>query len=679
MMSRTDLKGYAQGAQEMTNCFPVSQGPCYSRTGCYHVKRIVNQTARLIPFPIKPDEAYMMIFHGTSLEILQESGLPASTEILVNSRFQQLGTGWTTFLGTAPGTKGIVTFGVGTCLLNASAVNPAAIRQSATTIVGHSMTASVVSFSRKNATIRIGTTAGGSEIGTFPMGTRAVFQVPFTASAVTTWIEVRQDAGSTGDSLLSSVSLVDNSPEAQQVVVLTTPYGDPALSSIQHEIQPSGGVMFLVHPSAPPQKVTYIPGGTFSIEAITFASAPTEWATGNYPGAITFSDGRLWLSGCPDDPSKIWASKSGAYTDFTVGTAADDALAYTIAKAGAIRWIKGVKSLLIGTDNSEFVISSKEGVITPSDITIEPQSAYGSLSAMPLPLGNQILYIGSDGRRLRAMGYRFEESGWVSTDMSFPSEHITEGKLFEMAWAQNPDNTIWMATVNGHLIGCTYDRPNSLIGWHKHNFPGAVVKSVAALRFIGNDMVWLALRYEVESVLEMHICIMSLPGPEPIYTDDSIRAESPTKFTVITGLDHLEGYEVQIIGDGSVQASRVVTGGQVTAALPCNVFVVGRGFRRTLKTMPIEAAASPNATETALKRFNKIYVRTQESLRPIINGARPPTRHPSTPMDESDPWVSEDIQVMNLGWDRKESILIEEDLPIPFKIISIFGEMGVSA
>jgi hypothetical protein len=48
-------------------------------------------------------------------------------------------------------------------------------------------------------------------------------------------------------------------------------------------------------------------------------------------------------------------------------------------------------------------------------------------------------------------------------------------------------------------------------------------------------------------------------------------------------------------------------------------------------------------------------------------------------MDTPDPWISEDIQVMNLGWDRKEDLLIEEDLPIPFKIISVFGEMGVSA
>jgi hypothetical protein len=680
LMSRTDLKGYKEGAQAMLNCIPVSQGPCYSRGGTYHTQRLQNrQTARLIPFPVKPDEAYMMVFYGNKILVLQESGLPASGNMLVNGRFQQLGTGWTVYTGTG-GNQGTVTFAIGTCLLDATAANPAAVRQSVASVVGHQMTLAVTSFTRLNPTIRIGTSAGGSQIGTYNMGTRAVYQVSFLATAATTWIEISQDAGSPGNSIISSVGLIDDDAVVPlPASELTGPYFDNALQGIQYEIQPAGNVMYLVHPLVPPQKITYTSPGVFSIETITFTAPPTEWATDNYPGTLTFSDGRLWLAGCPDNPSKIWASKSGVYTDFTIGTAADAALAYAIAKSGTIRWIKGVKSLLIGTDNTEFVISSKDGVITPSDITIEPQSAYGSLATSPLPIGNQILYIGSDGRKLRAMGYRFEESGWVSTDMTFPSEHITKGKIYEMAWAQNPDNVIWMATLDGGMVGCTYDRPNSLIGWHRHNFTDGRLMSIAALRFIGTDFTWCAVRYVVNGINEIHICIMSTLGASTIYTDNTLRFESATATTLITGLGYLEGYTVQVVGDGSVQSDKVVTGGQITADRACKVFLVGLKMPRRLETMPVEAAAEPQASETAMKRFNKIYVRTLESLRPIINGVRPPTRHPSTPMDTPDPWTSEDIQVMNLGWNRKESLIIEEDLPIPFTIISIFGEMGVSA
>jgi len=680
LMSRTDLKGYKEGAQAMLNCIPVSQGPCYSRGGFYHTYRLQNQTtARLIPFPVKPDEAYMLVFYGNKILVLQESGIPANANMLVNGRFQQLGTGWTVYTGTG-GNQGAVYFAIGTATLDASSANPAAIRQSVTSVAGHQMTLAVTSFTRLNPTIKVGTTAGGAEIGTYQIGTRAVYQFSFLATGATTWIEISQAAGSPGNSVISSVGLVDDDAVTPlPAVELTGPYFNNALQGIQYEIQPAGNVMYLVHPLVPPQKITYTSPGVFSIETITFTSPPTEWATDNYPGTLTFSDGRLWLAGTPDNPSKIWASKSGVYTDFTIGTAADAALAYAIAKAGTIRWIKGVKSLLIGTDNTEFVISSKDGVITPSDITIEPQSAYGSLATAPLPLGNQILYIGSDSRKLRAMGYRFEESGWVSTDMTFPSEHITEGKIYEMAWAQNPDNVIWMVTLNGNMIGCTYDRPNSLIGWHRHSFTGGNLMSIAALRFIGTDFVWVAVRYVVNGVNEIHLGIMSSLGPSTIYTDNTLRFESVTATNVITGLSYLEGYTVQVVGDGSVQADKVVTGGQITADRACKVFMVGLKMPRRLETMPIEAAAEPQASETAMKRFNKIYVRTLKSLRPIINGTRPPTRHPLTPMDDPEPWISEDIQVMNLGWDRKETLVIEEDLPIPFTIISIFGEMGVSA
>jgi len=680
MLSRTDLKGYREGAQEMTNFIPLSQGPAASRPGVSLTLRIQNcENARIISFPVAPDESYALIFTAANLQILSETGLPAGISIVTNGRFQQGSVGWTAFLGTDPGTKGIVTFALGSVLLNGAATNPAAVRQQLTTTAAAVYTIGVATGDRNNARIRVGTTAGGAEIGEFNMGSFVVQQFDFTATGTATWIEIACPSGRTADCIINSVEVMAKASAGTNVVSLASPYSAGQLRNIQYEMRPAGKTMYFTHPLVPPYRLVFTSPGTFVFELVTFTGAPTAWGEGNYPAALTFHDGRLWLAGTPLQPSQLWGSKSGVYDDFTIGTAADAALSYTIAKAGTIRWLRGVKSLLIGADNQEYVISAQGGVITPTDINIEPQSAYGSLAHQPISIGNQVIYIGSDARKLRAMGYRFEESGWVSTDLTFPSEHITKGAIFELAWAQNYNNIIWLADGVGNLIGCTYDRPNNLIGWHRHTFVNCQLRSVAALRLLGVDYLWVALKKIVNGLPEIHICVMIPSLDQATYVDDSKRVENlTTPFTVVTGLGHLEGEVVQVIADGAVHPVRTVTGGQITLQQPANTVIVGLAITPKLVTMPIEAGQNPTSTEAAMKRFNKIYVRTLQSMRPIINGVRPPTRFPSTPMNEQDPAIDEDIQTLNLGWNRREVITIEETLPVDCQVIAVMGEMGVN-
>jgi hypothetical protein len=335
-----------------------------------------------------------------------------------------------------------------------------------------------------------------------------------------------------------------------------------------------------------------------------------------------------------------------------------------------------MKDLLVGTDNSEFTLSSEGGVITPSDIVIEPQSAYGSLAAAPLQVGNQALYISSDGRKVRAMGYRFEESGWVSTDLTFASEHITVDGLYSMTWAQNPENLILAEENAGKMVGCTYDKSNTIIGWHKHTFAGYQAIAIASLRFSGTDRVFIALWDTAESVVR--VCLFGALTDDEVYTDCSqIAAWSPAR-TVITGLDHLNGKTVQVVADGALHPDRVVSGGQITLQSPAAHTVIGTGFTCRLRTMPFDFGDAQGATETRLKKVTKVYVRVQAGVRPVINGVRPPTRKPLTPMNTRDPIESDDFQVLNMGWNRRETIIIEEPLPLPLRIISVFGEMATS-
>lgn len=680
MLARTDLKGYKEGCLTAHNMIPISQGPVLSRPGTLHVNTIEGTDAvRLIPFPVRPDEGYMLCFYDGKLLILNESGLPAGQNLITNGRFQQAGAGWTSFVGTN-GQLGTVTYNVGTATLDASNQNIAAVRQNITGLtIGTSYTFSVQTANYNNARIKLGTAAGGSQLANQQMGTKPVQVLVVTATTTNIWIEISQDAGATGVCVIASASAVATAAEEP---TLNSPYTRGQLRDIQYEMRPAGNVLYLAHPLVAPQRVTYS-AGAFVLEAVPFVSPPTDWVVDNYPAGITFYDGRLWFGGTNTSPSKLWASKSGIYEDFTIGANADDALAYTVAKAGFIRWMKGIKSLLVGTDNSEFVISSEGGVITPSDIVIEPQSAYGSLAATPLPIGNQVIYTSPDGRKLRAMGYRFEESGWVSTDLTFASEHITEGRVYELTWAQNPENLIWAADLIGNLIGCTYDLSNNIIGWHEHGIGDGVegqrrqVNSVASLRFLGTDTVWIGTRWNDGATNNISIMVLGTVGGDRLFTDDSTKRVYAVPTNQVTGLTWLEGQTVSITVDGAVHPERVVTGGTVDLQYSGTEITVGLGYKRNLTPMPFEPGQDPNATEPALKRFNKIYARVLASMRPIINGVRPATRFPSDPMNTRGKVRTEDVQVLGLGSARSETVTIQEVLPIPLTVVSIYGEMGV--
>ena len=63
---------------------------------------------------------------------------------------------------------------------------------------------------------------------------------------------------------------------------------------------------------------------------IASTAATTEWQEQSYsfiryyPGAITFHENRLWLAGTISQPDGIWASKSGEYFNFDIGSALDN-------------------------------------------------------------------------------------------------------------------------------------------------------------------------------------------------------------------------------------------------------------------------------------------------------------------------------------------------------------------
>jgi len=430
--------------------------------------------------------------------------------------------------------------------------------------------------------------------------------------------------------------------------------------------------------------VIQLSGGSFLYSWADFpmVNAPISWQLNAWPGAGTRYQGRTWLGGTSNDHSRFFATVSGTTGDFTIGTGQPaDAIEANINKPGRIIWMDSIKNTLVmGTDSAEYIVQSEGSFLQTSDITINQQSSYGSFGA-PAIIGDQILYISTDRRKIRQIGFSFQENSWISSDLTFQSEHLSIPLIKEIVWVQHPNNYLWISLDDGTLVSMSYERDKDIIGWSRHNTDG-VVGSIASLFDGQTDVLLLA----VTRMLGDNVPLLEVM--DKTYQMDSwseTNSGSPLLFA--DGFDHLEGQTVHVIGDGVLQTSKVVgakshshlndaAAGRVHLDLLATVVQVGAMFVPELVTLPMDGGGPTGSARNLKKRRNKIVVNVLDSAIPLINGIRQPPRSPSTDMDLGEPVETGDIETVQLGWTRTSTVTIKQDLALPLKIRSIRGEIA---
>lgn len=148
----------------------------------------------------------------------------------------------------------------------------------------------------------------------------------------------------------------------------------------------------------------------------------------------------------------------------------------------------------------------------------------------------------------------------------------------------------------------------------------------------------------------------------------------------LSGLDHLEGEEVAILGDGNVFARQTVVDGAVTLAHPVTRAIVGLPYTCRAKTLPIIV---PNAAiEAKRKRVVGIGVRLDKS-RGIKIG---PTLDRMSPLRErTDEQYGHPIRLVNgikyqlayTEWNEDGQTYFVQDNPLPVNILSLVSDIEV--
>ena len=224
--------------------------------------------------------------------------------------------------------------------------------------------------------------------------------------------------------------------------------------------------------------------------------------TGNYPGAVSYFEQRRVFAGTNNAPQNIWMTTSGTESNMSFGLPIrdDDRIEFRVAarEANTIRHIVPLTNLLMLTGSAEWRITSvNSDAITPSSISVKPQSYVGANNAQPVIVNNSMVYAAARGGHIRELGYNWQANGFVTGDLSLRAPHLFDNlEIKDMGLSKAPLPIVWMVSSNGKLLGLTYVPEQAIGAWHQHDTDGTF-ESVACVSEDNDDVLYAVIKRTV--------------------------------------------------------------------------------------------------------------------------------------------------------------------------------------
>ncbi len=232
--------------------------------------------------------------------------------------------------------------------------------------------------------------------------------------------------------------------------------------------------------------------------------------TGNYPGAVSYFEQRRVFAGTNNAPQDIWMTKSGTESNMSFGLPIqdDDRIEFRVAarEANTIRHIVPLTQLLLLTGSAEWRVTSiNSDAITPSSISVKPQSYIGSNNTQPVIVNNSLVYAAARGGHVRELGYNWQANGFITGDLSLRAPHLFDNLTTkDMALSKAPIPIVWMVSSNGKLLGLTYVPEQQLGAWHQHDTDG-LFESVACVSEGNDDVTYCVIQRTIGGSTKRYI------------------------------------------------------------------------------------------------------------------------------------------------------------------------------
>ena len=220
---------------------------------------------------------------------------------------------------------------------------------------------------------------------------------------------------------------------------------------------------------------------------------------GNYPRAVSYFEQRRIFAGTNNAPQTMWMTRSGTESDlsYTLPSKDSDRINIRVAarEANTINHIVPLTQLLLLTSAAEWRVSPvNSDVLTPSTISVRPQSYIGANDVQPEIVNNTVVYCAARGGHVRELGYSWQASGFVTGDLSIRAAHLFDDlDITDMCYSKAPQPILWFVSSNGNLLGLTYMPEQQIGAWHQHDTDG-LFESTTAVAEGSEDRVYVIVK-----------------------------------------------------------------------------------------------------------------------------------------------------------------------------------------
>lgn len=236
---------------------------------------------------------------------------------------------------------------------------------------------------------------------------------------------------------------------------------------------------------------------------------------GNRPAVVSYYQQRQMFANQNNNTEKVFGSRSGLFSNFTISSPLqdDDSVTFTVAgrKVNAVRHMIDIGVLVLLTQSGEFLVEGdQDGVLRANQPPNLRQIGYnGASPVMPVIINDSLLYLQARGSIVRDLRYAVSSGGdqasYKGRDLTVYAGHLFANKtLTRMDYAQIPNSILWIVRSDGVLLGLTYLTDHEVWGWHRHDTDG-FIEDVCVVPEGSIDATYLMVRRTINGVTKRYI------------------------------------------------------------------------------------------------------------------------------------------------------------------------------
>lgn len=449
------------------------------------------------------------------------------------------------------------------------------------------------------------------------------------------------------------------------------------------------------------------------------------------PSAVTYFQQRLVFGGAARNPMRLDASATDSYQNFDlrfVYPIAGEALRFNLAsrKREKIRSYLSLDRLLAFTNSSVWNIGGPQGAVLDfNSIDARVVDEVGTTTLQPLAVDGTALFVRAKGTGVRALTPTAQDQPYQALDVSEIAQHLFLGvgrAVIDWTYAEDPWGVIWAVRSDGMLLSLSFSK-NSF-GWAHHDTQG-YVEAVCAIPEGDEDAVYLSVRRVVNGQTVRYLERMTsrlqkgvttdpatntsttLPNAGATFDGTGLLVVKPPDFIcldsakyylgppvqVLTGLGHLAGKSVYVIGPGRAPAGPLPVTGSGTVDLGAapdpnvtgngantSLLYVGLGFTADLETLDV-AEASVRMRKKIVERVGfevdtAIGLKTGQDFDHLSDWEQLSVGGAYLPISASTTFVD---MAVDGEWGHSARMVMRQPLPLPVTVLGVTREIDIGS